>query len=80
MEIYFGKMISAVKLQGRFIPGHRWWKRHQDKLLYGKGMTMSHFQVCVSLDLRGCCTRWIDLSNSSYLSALNSYPQTGLYR
>ncbi|CAN0256756.1 unnamed protein product, partial [Ectocarpus sp. 4 AP-2014] len=45
VEIYFGKALASVKMNGRMIPGHRWWRRHEDTLLYGQGMKIATFQA-----------------------------------
>ena len=32
-------------MKGWAIPGHKWWRRNEESLLYGKGMKISTFQV-----------------------------------
>lgn len=47
MEIYFGKALANVKMNGRMIPGHKWWRRNEETLLFGQGMQITTFQVMV---------------------------------
>lgn len=59
MEIYFGKAIANIKMNGQMIPGHKWWRRHEDTLLYGQGMKISNFQVMQVVAHRMPDNAWI---------------------
>ncbi|CAN0035859.1 unnamed protein product [Scytosiphon promiscuus] len=45
VDIFSGKMVANIRVGGRLIPGHKWWQRHENTLLYGEGMPFPKFQA-----------------------------------
>eukprot|EP00752_Nemacystus_decipiens_P017805 g15963.t1 len=71
VDIYFGKMPGKTMVKGRAIPGHRWWKRNEDSLLYGEGMKISKFQAIQEAVP--------DAYVTIFLALVEMYTQGGMY-
>ncbi|CAM9643795.1 unnamed protein product, partial [Pylaiella littoralis] len=71
VEIFTGQMSAKTKVDGKPIPGNRWWQRHEKSLLYGGKMTYAAFQAVQDA--------LPDAYVTIYLALLELYKSGGIY-